>query len=475
MALFKFAKATLVKPGITPNAWDGVRTASSSPSNLNGNLIHRAEDIFQKTFDPAQYLLSHATIVASVDVEEPPHVKLGSIHENGFKINRKYPDFRVKTSCEKWLNNNDDGWERKTLLKSYPTFVGGQNFVEHVQVDELSKGRIIDAVARDIGDSVYIDILIATDKQHRDLIASILDNRMSTLSMGCTIDFSVCTKCGHVAADETEMCRHVRYEKGNSFFDDQGVQRRVAELCGHHSVDPTGGVQFIEASWVATPAFTGAVLRNILEQETVPAEIHRKAQEVLSKPPPEWTTGVMQKAAQFDMGDEDEGEEKEKAPEKPPLELIQDELEQYVLEQVKKRIKDKIREKDVAESLKPEESTAAPNNNIIKQALSNEGRRKKSAAYRAGIFTLVKTAGSDVELIDKIATLNRGLGIDIPVEVYRTIVRVGSADRYRSLPAFYKQCRDVMERVPTLPELKTLIRLGQLLNMRHQINTRGEA
>lgn len=874
MAFLRFAKATLVKPGITPNIWDGVRTAAAAaPTSLSHNLIDRAADIFQKPFDPARYLLSHATIVASVDVEEPPNAKVGSFRENGFKVNRKYADYRITTASERWINNNDDAWGRDVLLKSYPTFVGGQNFCfapdtpillddgtykpiqdiqigdlvvshtgkakrvthlferpfagqiraiklnhykepilatgnhpfrgisvqtppikkragskisstvryrkdqiaaalrgdshpwgdafsaeaqwipaeqlesasyllgaeqscsattscvdraallgyylaeggvsngmvyfcfgphekrlaedaasrlrrvfpgsdprihktqttlklavyrqevaawffeygsrlshdkkisnevmswdrasimslvaawlsgdgdfhnqtqrlrghtvsqqlaqqicfllekcgikasavcvkkrigevesrvelvvggaprsfdiiprhhvwtvtiskehvsevmsyskrwpvfpipqrkrsdfawwgkkqrvfkiasntpipydglvynfeveddhsyvvapgvavhncEHVQVDELSKGRIVDAVARDVGESVYVDILIATDATHRDLIASIQDGRMATLSMGCTIDFSQCTRCGHVAADETEMCQHVRYEKGNTYFDEQGVKRRVAELCGHHTVDPTGGVQFIEASWVGTPAFAGAVLRNVLEQEQAPEEIHRKAQEILSSPPKEWAQDAMAKAAQdktaFDMGDDDdEGDDDgDKEPEQPPIEQVEEELEQHILERVKKRIKDKLRSTDVSESLKPEDSTAAPNNNVIRQAISIEGRSKKSASYRAGLFALVRTASTDAEMVDKIAALNGQLGINIPVEVYRAILRVGSVGQSVTLPEFAQRCSRFLGRKPTLAELRTMIRLGQLLNVRHQL------
>lgn len=144
-----------------------------------------------------------------------------------------------------------DSWDRDVLLKSYRTFIGSHNFVEHVQVEDLSKGRIIDAVARDIGDSVYIDILVATDRKHTDLVKAIESGQMNSMSMGCTVDFTQCTKCGNVAVDETEMCKHIRYEKGNTFFDEKGQQHRVAELCGHKTVDG-GGVTFIEASWVAT-------------------------------------------------------------------------------------------------------------------------------------------------------------------------------------------------------------------------------
>ena len=50
--------------------------------------------------------------------------------------------------------------------------------------------------------------------------------------------------------------------------DDDGIPRRIAELCGHKTM-PNGGVKFVEASWVGTPAFPGAAKRNIVSEEWI--------------------------------------------------------------------------------------------------------------------------------------------------------------------------------------------------------------
>jgi DNA-binding transcriptional regulator WhiA len=127
--------------------------------------------------------------------------------------------------------HNCDSFERKLLLSSFKTFIGAQSYVEHVQIPELSKGRIIDAAARDVGDSVYIDILIANDLKHAPLIRAIKSGKLGTLSMGCTTSSTICTKCGNVAEDETHLCPCVRYFKGSEFIDGLGIKRKVAELC----------------------------------------------------------------------------------------------------------------------------------------------------------------------------------------------------------------------------------------------------
>ncbi len=156
MAFMKFARAEIQQPtiGVGRGGWAKVRTAAKASAEVSENLIDRASEIFGKPFNPKDYLLTHATIVASVDTYEPPNVKMGRVMENGFRVNRRYANYRVKLGCDKYINNNLDCWDRDVLLKSYRTFIGGHNFVEHVQVEELSKGRIIDAVARDLGDTI---------------------------------------------------------------------------------------------------------------------------------------------------------------------------------------------------------------------------------------------------------------------------------------------------------------------------------
>jgi hypothetical protein len=155
---------------------------------------------------------------------------------------------------------------------------------EHVQIPELSKGKIIDAVLREIPigkdkdgkelTTLYCDILVATDKKHEDLVRKIQTGEMAQMSMGCLIKHSTCSKCGNRAVDETQACDHIRYQKNNTFFDNNGVQRKIAELCGYK--EEPDSVRFIEASWVKQPAFTGAVLRSfVAPSEEIMAKLEK--------------------------------------------------------------------------------------------------------------------------------------------------------------------------------------------------------
>ena len=461
MAFMKYAYAHVVSPQVEGMAWNRIRTAAVHEGSVSSSLSDQASGILGSVLDPKKYLLTHATIVCSVDVDDQPEVKTGSVEEDGQKVLRNYSDYRIASSGDKFINNNMDAWSRDVLMKSYETFIGAHNFVEHVQVEDLSKGRVIDAVARDIGDSIYVDILIATDRNHKDLVAAIEGGSMATMSMGCSVDFTLCTKCGHVAADETEMCKHIKYEKGNTFFDDQGHKHRVAELCGHHTVDPTGGVHFIEASWVATPAFPGAVMRNIIKPAEVAAHTAQKIQDILTQPPKEWVSTDLSKAASaaFAGWDDEEdsggGEEEEK--ETPAEESPLDALEQQVVNKILQRAKQKILD-DLSGSPAPgiEDSTAAPNDSVIKQ-----GRKDK---YRAGLAALISTASGPADLVNRIAEFNRSFGIDIPVGLYRVALRVGSTGQYETNKKFLRASEDILGRKLNLDESRTLTRLGTLIS-----------
>ena len=171
------------------------------------------------------------------------------------------------------VNNNDDAWTNEVLRLSHRSFVGAFNFVEHFQNSKYAKGHILDAVLRKIsiaGDVwvYFCDILVATDTTHEKLVGDIRDGRVRYLSMGCVTDLVICSYCGSHVTDANTYCNHLSFQKGTFLADDDGVPRRVAELCGHKTM-PNGGVKFVEASWVATPAFPGAAKRNVVAEEWV--------------------------------------------------------------------------------------------------------------------------------------------------------------------------------------------------------------
>ena len=256
MAMMKYGSAAVINPVVAPGKWIEKKV---SPGRMKV-----AKQIIGQ-HDVSDWLLTHVTIMASVDCDyaDPKDKK---------------SNYLIKPEYSIFVNNNGDSWERSLLAATYKTFLTADNFVEHVQIPELSKGKILDVALREVPFSkdnngtyittLYVDILIATNRKHTDLIRKIESGEYAAVSMGCLIKYSQCSQCGNIAADETEACKHIRYYKGNKFYDKQGVQRVVAELCGR--VEEPDSCVFIDASWVRKPAFEGAVLRNIVDLKNDP-------------------------------------------------------------------------------------------------------------------------------------------------------------------------------------------------------------
>jgi intein/homing endonuclease len=248
--------------------------------------------------DPTKSCVANVTTINAIEAEK---VVIGGFMEDAWRNSKsgrknRFLEFRtrddgianlIKTIEKKWYDgtvfnfeteidhsyvanrrsvHNSDCWERSLLLSTYRTFIGAPNYLEHIQIPELSKGFIVDAIARDLGNTCYVDILVATDRKHQILVRDIMAGNISALSMGCISLFTCCNRCGNVASDDTQLCPCIMYDgKGSKFADEEGVEHRLGELIGHVSVPNSN--TFIEASWVRNPAFKGAVRRNFLNDD----------------------------------------------------------------------------------------------------------------------------------------------------------------------------------------------------------------
>ncbi len=244
MSFKKYANALIEDPTTNVGDWErmhagvpvftGVKTAAVKKLAANNT----------------RYLLSHCTIMSSVMTEPEPE------------------DHLIKPECSHLVNNNDDAWTNEVLKLSHKSFVGAFNFVEHFQNSKYAKGHILDAVLRKVNIEpptwvYYCDILVATDIAHEKLVEDIRGGKVKYLSMGCVTDLVICSYCGTRVNDQGAYCNHLAYQKGQFIPDANGIFRRIAELCGHKTL-PLGGVKFVEASWVATPAFPGAVKHKVI-------------------------------------------------------------------------------------------------------------------------------------------------------------------------------------------------------------------
>lgn len=508
MAFRKFAKASVVKPDINLLGWSNLRRNAKAPE------LRTAAKVVLQEYDPKAYMLTHCTIIASVDTEKSDE-PLGKQMFDGFQIERKYADWLVTPETTDFINNNYDCWERKLLLACFRTFVGGENYVEHIQIPELSKGKIIDAAARDIGHSIYVDILVATDRKHHPLISAITNGQLQTLSMGCQVEFTTCTKCGNVAYDETQLCNHIRYFKGNEYVDALGKKRRIAELCGHIQDEP-GSVKFIEASWVANPAFPGAVLRNILSPEEI-AGITKKMSMAFNQGPRTPAPGSIQKAARAMGADvdgsqariawllgaeigQDQGGGQEQGgqgggmgmgdagapkPESSAIDKAVDELVGELREKALAKLRTEMGQGEAAQANLDENR----NNTLIKEALRHPawlGIAKTVLGMTKGDFgvarklflgmVLYKSGGWGAVAAAKVFTGREVLAVARVLDLaskrrtmiagenrlYRTVLQVGGTSEYPTEQAYLTACRRVVGRDLTPPEKEALVVRGRL-------------
>lgn len=361
---------------------------------------------------------------------------------------------------------------------------------EHIQVPELSKGKIIDAVARDLGDHIYVDILTATDRKHTQLVKDIESGKMAAMSMGCTIQYSVCTKCGNVAHDETDLCDHIRYEKGNTFIRPDGKKGVIAELCGHSSSPDS--VQFIEASWVENPAFKGAVTHNILNMGSTTIvdseEFQAKIKSAFENPAQDvdWTSffqktarqeavRMLKKAFEFDEGGEEEGGAE--TTEEGLLDEVKNQIKDKVKNQIIKDLKNELSDKEEKPRIVPEQEEHL-NENMIqssryasfkKKYASHLGPRTKTA-YLA--YTLLdrgtlskhkhKFANQDLVAAHYLYDHERGNGLQ--KSLYKALYKVGGVSGYKSAREFVSACTKALGRQPTKAELVVLIKRAKTLN-----------
>lgn len=228
----------------------------------NRKVASRSINIDWKKINPDDHLFTHCSICCSSNTTS-----------NGYYI---------ESPTDELVNSNGNAWSTPVLLSTFKTFVGAENYYEHQQIPALSKGKILDAIARPVvykgkngkeATVFYIDILVSTDRKHNELVSRIINGELTTLSMGGIANVVQCSKCGKECRDD-ESCSHIDDEILSYFEDENGIERVVAELCGRSTLDQTTGqrvgdpdsFEFIEASWVENPAFKGAVVNHYISE-----------------------------------------------------------------------------------------------------------------------------------------------------------------------------------------------------------------
>lgn len=241
---FKIAKVEILPSLDTWNEFK--KQAKTLPAQLVPEQSKQAvekEADFQvvATIDTDKFIYVHTTIMSGVKTEDN--------------------NFWITAETEKYINDNHDAWTCEDLTQDYKSFRKATTFVEHDQRLEQAKGKCIDATARDMGDTILIDVLFSVDRRHKDLVANIENGIINAVSMGCSTARTICSICGNEATDPENYCNHLRSGNKGRIFKIEGKNRRSAEICK--------GNTFFDVSLVANPAFAGAIFRKILSSSEV--------------------------------------------------------------------------------------------------------------------------------------------------------------------------------------------------------------
>src|SRR5689334_836879 len=168
------------------------------------------------------------------------------------------------------FNGNKDYFPRKELESSYQTFVGRNIFLDHNSESSLySIGKIVDALPIDDPETgeFYIELVGKIDRTlHPEICRKIETGELNSTSMGCSVDESICSICGHVLhSDADDKCDHMGMNLGKEFpaeIDIPEYNIKKGDLIPAFSINK--GIVFNEDSIVGVPADPTAVIKTVL-------------------------------------------------------------------------------------------------------------------------------------------------------------------------------------------------------------------
>lgn len=169
-----------------------------------------------------------------------------------------YLRVRAVSDGEYWgPNDNGDYFGLEELSTRHGTFVYDPKYVDHNNVLAENAIGIVIASIHHPGPRPggWVEIIAAIDRERAsrirvahlpgqpDLLTAIKTGQITDTSMGCFVEYSICSVCGNVAADVAEYCPHIANFKGQSITH-QGQKVPVYE--------DNRGVTFFENSIITT-------------------------------------------------------------------------------------------------------------------------------------------------------------------------------------------------------------------------------
>jgi hypothetical protein len=184
----------------------------------------------------------------------------------------KHPNalfFRAKAIEANKPNTNGDYFSEEELLKSYKTFEGVPFFTNHDNQNiENARGKIIFAEWIPEEKAVYTIAFVDRDA-YPHICRSIEEEYVTGVSMGTSVEYSICNICGNKAEKTEDYCTHIRNRKGRKFT---GTARNVVtgeikSFKDQPVFEYNFGLKFIELSAVVDPACPSCHIQGIIPKE----------------------------------------------------------------------------------------------------------------------------------------------------------------------------------------------------------------
>jgi hypothetical protein len=226
-------------------------------------------------------------------------------------------------------------------------------------------------------------------------------------------------------------------------------------------------VTFKEASWVADPAFTGAVLRNILSTD----DLGDAATQQLDTPPAHWGSHLERRACRrlyafnWEADAEAPAEEAPAAApaesKKSPLADAEEDLVKHLQERAIRKVKKDLEKEDQEDAL--DKDPVSDNDNLVKEG-----------SFRASLREAVRFSSNEEDLICRVASVDARAGLVLAPSIYKTAALLGPFSDYRSERHYKSSCTRLLGYTPSDERMAWLIRLGKILSLRDRDRSAGK-
>ena len=244
---------------------------------------------------------NHMLKTASTNMREAAKIGLQSLYADPKDVLEKYKDFDIVKEMQArkgakllWVraraidadtvNANGDYFSKAELLKeveikgekipAYKTFEGVPIYTNHKNDDiEQAKGMVVYAEWNDEENCVYCTFFV-DEEAYPDIARNIRTGVIHDVSMGCSVDYGICSKCKNKAFTEKDYCECLKRYKGKT---DPETNKKVYE--------ENYNLKFIELSCVGDGAFEACEIQEIYDVDDVldaANKLEKKANELFA-------------------------------------------------------------------------------------------------------------------------------------------------------------------------------------------------